>query len=191
MYLGAHNTNDSGIPFRGRVVKHPGYGGYDTLADLALIELETEAVLTDKVKPACLVKNSSTRTDTYFAAGWGLNFDKPTDVLQKTHLHPTPFQKCIDRINEDYEKNSEKQLCLVPREPYGDVCRGDSGGPIFAPYPGHSNCYIEVLAIVSVGEECQNDRKTYTLHTRLDYYRDWIERIVWAKEKRQKNAENK
>lgn len=175
VYLGAHNTSHSGIPFKGTPIKHPDYGP-DPFADLALIKLDSEAEITEKVKPACLVKNNSTRTNKYYAAGWGLNGTRPSEGLQKTNLIEKKFETCEDN------PNPEKQLCLQPQELIGDVCQGDSGGPIFAPYPGHNNCYIEILAVVSSGQYCDK-LGSYTLHTRLDYYRKWIEEMVWSKEK--------
>lgn len=176
VYLGAHNTSNSGIPFKGTPIKHPEYGP-DPYADLALIKLESEAVITDKVKPACLVKNNSTRTKNYHAAGWGLNGTSNSEYLQKTNLTEKKIESCENNPNPD------KQLCLRPQQPIGDVCQGDSGGPIFAPYPGHDNCYIEILGVVSFGQWCEQVG-SYTLHVRVDYYKDWIEETVWSKEKK-------
>lgn len=179
VYLGAHNTSDSGIPFKGtEIKKHPGYGGNDSLADLALIRLDRAAEITDSVKPACLVKNNSSRPKEYFGAGWGLNGTLNAKHLQKTNLVPKKLEECKDG---DLIPDSTKQLCLQPQQPFGDVCKGDSGGPIFVKYPGHGNCYIEVLGVVSVGIECQT-RGSFTLHTRIDYYREWIEGVVWPGE---------
>lgn len=179
MYLGAHNTSDSGIPFKGTAIKHPGYGGYDPLADIALIKLDREAEIMDSVKPACLVKNNSSRPMEYFGAGWGKNGTSDSKNLQKTNLFPKKFEECI--VNGD-EPNAMKQLCLQPLQPFGDVCEGDSGGPIFVKYPGHGNCYIEVLGVVSIGKMCHESKGSFTLHTRIDFYREWIEGIVWPGE---------
>lgn len=126
-----------------------------------------------------MVKNNSSRTNEYFGAGWGLNGTSKAKHLQKTNLVPKKFDECkIDDVDPD----STKQLCLEPQQPFGDVCKGDSGGPIFVSYPGHGNCNIEVLGVVSKGTMCTQSKGSFTLHTRVDYYREWIEGEVWPGE---------
>lgn len=184
VFLGAHNFTGSGIAFKGNKTVHEGYitEGYtnDELADLALIHLDRKADVTDTVKPACLVKNSSIRDD-YIAAGWGLTRNgEISQFLFATKLNATKeFNRCI---MPDVIPDRNKLLCLYPVEPYGDVCLGDSGGPIFGGYPGYSNCNYEVVGIVSQGYYCKRKEGGFTYHTRIDYYRNWIEDKVWGHE---------
>lgn len=180
VYLGAHNFTGSGIAFKGKATVHPDYGDADEFADLALIHLDRKADITDTVKPACLVKNSSIRKY-YFVAGWGLSEIKEyPQNLSATNLTVTEeFDKCK---LEDSIPDKNKTLCLRSVEILGDVCPGDSGSPIFGGYPGFSNCNYEAVAIVSRGNSCTLREGGFTHHTRVDYYRKWIEKTVWPHE---------
>lgn len=177
VYLGANNFTGSGIEFNGTYIVHQGFGGDDPLANLALIRLDREADITDTVKPACLVKNSSIKNN-YFTAGWGTAEYHKGIHLSKAELIPeSNFKKCE---LSDAPVNPTKTLCLKPKLPH--ICESDSGGPIFVQYPGFENCNYELVALISEGTKCRFLHESFTLNTRIDYYRDWIESKVWPNE---------
>lgn len=126
-----------------------------------------------------MAKDSSIK-EKYISAGWGLNGTSlPNHLVNNILIEESDFQKC--RM-EKHPLDPTKSLCLKPVPPFGDVCQGDSGSPIFVTYPGQSNCNFEIVALVSEGKECKQAKGSNTLHTRIDYYREWIEGKVWPNE---------
>lgn len=130
------------------------------------------------MKPACLPSTSSSANEEYQVAGWG--FIKPkqlADTLHSGQLVTVQSSHCI--ISEPKLKE-DQIICTKPKENLGDVCEGDSGSPLFTPHSKLTNCGFEIFGVVSEGADC-NLRNSFTHHTRVFYYRDWIENVVWLK----------
>lgn len=183
--LGAHNRSGSGTPFMATVITHPGYGNSDPLADIALLKLDNEAKInTEKIKPICLPKTNGSEFEKFMAAGWGqFNGVNQPNVLLKTTLLQSEFEKCqMELLSPDVKK----QICASPNSTLGDVCHGDSGGPVFVGYPGRDDCLFSLIGVVSEGKSCDVPG-SFTLHTRISYYREWIESMVWPEETASKN----
>ena len=67
------------------------------------------------------------------------------------------------------------QYCANDPETHNDSCQGDSGGPLqFFPL---NSSIATVVGIVSFGVSCGSTLPS--LYTRVAYYLDWIEPIVW------------
>lgn len=58
-----------------------------------------------------------------------------------------------------------------------DTCQGDSGGPLQISHPKNI-CLFQVLGITSFGQGC-GVINTPGVYTRVSYYLNWIEDIVW------------
>lgn len=98
-----------------------------------------------------------------------------------------PLHKCNSTIL-DWNKNevhplsafingiSESQYCAYDPEEERDSCQGDSGGPLQY-YPDSNSSIATVVGIVSFGVTCGT--KLPSVYTRVAYYIDWIESIVW------------
>lgn len=54
--------------------------------------------------------------------------------------------------------------------------QGDSGGPLQT-LTRHSKCMYELVGITSFGKLCGTGLPA--IYTRVSYYVDWIEDIVW------------
>lgn len=69
----------------------------------------------------------------------------------------------------------ESQYCAFDPEGRNDTCQGDSGGPL--QYFPANNTLAHVIGVVSFGIGCGN--LLPGIYTRVAYYLDWIEAIVW------------
>lgn len=106
-------------------------------------------------------------------------------MLLKTQLETVPLQQC----NESYILYNEfldfpafrggisqGQYCALDPQGKSDSCQGDSGGPlqIF----NESNAGVAtVVGVVSFGIDCGSQLPA--IYTRVAYYLNWIESIVW------------
>lgn len=70
---------------------------------------------------------------------------------------------------------SPGQYCTYNSTVRADACRGDSGGPLYFTADDSSIGYV--VGIVSFGLSC--GKELPSINTRVAYYLDWIEPIVW------------
>lgn len=112
-----------------------------------------------------------------------LGIDKSTELL-KTELVTMPTSQCNgtlleinQRINQPSlrEGISEGQYCAHDPNASHDSCQGDSGGPLLY-FPPNATL-ANVVGIVSFGLTCGTELPS--LYTRVAFYADWIESIVW------------
>lgn len=83
----------------------------------------------------------------------------------------TEFGKTINDASIKYGLR-QGQYCIF--HPKGcDACGGDSGGPV--QYFNNSR-FSTVVAVTSFGFGCGNRP---SINTRVAYYLDWIESVVW------------
>ncbi|KAH8393096.1 hypothetical protein KR215_009648, partial [Drosophila sulfurigaster] len=178
--LGAHNKTEINNSNRFNVkiiTKHPNYN--HSLNDIAILEMERPADFsTFKIRPACLPTSSREYITEFRAAGFGrTNRGKESSELLQTTLMTHDITKC--KFMPSTELNETLHFCAGPNGKTGkDVCSGDSGGPTFGSDPNHTNCLFSVMGIITKGNSCEEEGAR-TLHTRVSYYRKWIEQIVW------------
>lgn len=106
-------------------------------------------------------------------------------MLLKTQLMTMPLSECNSTLLE-YNKRAnhaalrdgivESQYCAYDAAGKNDSCPGDSGGPLmYSPTP---NSMPHIIGIVSYGVvSCGSGLPA--IYTRVAYYLDWIESIVW------------
>lgn len=104
-------------------------------------------------------------------------------VLLKTNVTSMPLELCNKTLldwnrepNQPSLRNglSQSQCCAFDPAARNDACQGDSGGPL--------QTFIEsniahIVGIVSFGVSCGTTLPG--IYTRVAYYLDWIEPIVW------------
>lgn len=73
---------------------------------------------------------------------------------------------------------SAGQYCAYDPLGRNDSCQGDSGGPLQIPPSRPSESAI-VIGVISYGASCASALPA--LYTRVAYYMDWIESIVWPR----------
>lgn len=107
-----------------------------------------------------------------------------SSVLQKTQLKSLPLAECSATLGEFNARANlsplrnlidESQYCAYDPNAKNDSCQGDSGGPL-QHFPGGTNMG-EILGIVSYGVSCGSELPG--LYTKIAYFLDWIESIVW------------
>lgn len=68
------------------------------------------------------------------------------------------------------------QYCAFDSKRNSDSCQGDSGGPLQY-FPTDNSTLATIVGVVSFGLSCGTDIPS--IYTRVSYYLDWIEAIVW------------
>lgn len=81
------------------------------------------------------------------------------------------------QINQPSLRNgiSQSQCCAYDPQAKNDACQGDSGGPL---QTFSSPSIGTIVGIVSFGISCGTSLPG--VYTRVAYYIDWIEEIVWS-----------
>ncbi|XP_054087781.1 serine protease Hayan-like [Zeugodacus cucurbitae] len=150
--------------------------------DIALIELDGDAVFNQNVRPTCLHTDEGELLNgvDLVVTGWGLTEYKNTsDILLAANLTYIPVPFC-DRVyaNLNYWRLNrgivDTQLCAY--SPGIDACRGDSGGPLQIVRDKSINNY-RVVGVVSIGPECGDPLPG--VYTRVSKYLDFIEAVIW------------
>lgn len=102
----------------------------------------------------------------------------------KTQLQPVSLPECKAMLGEFNERANlsplrnvidKSQCCAYDPQARNDSCHGDSGGPL-QHFPGGTNM-AEIVGIVSYGVACGTELPS--VYTRIAFYLDWIESIVW------------
>ncbi|XP_017786623.1 PREDICTED: venom protease-like [Nicrophorus vespilloides] len=178
------NTDDASPQsfFVARTYKHPNYVRPSKYHDIGLIELDREAKKTSYVKAACLNIREDANEDKFLATGWGeLSFHgAPADHLQKIQLREMNNSQCNNhyKINKRlYNKGISPSMQICAGDPGKDTCKGDSGGPL----QQYNKKYIkafDIHGVTSFGKACLLTSSP-AVYTRVSYYIDWIESIVW------------
>ncbi|XP_017154773.1 kallikrein-15-like isoform X2 [Drosophila miranda] len=177
--LGGHNSTDGAIYEVAEKIPHPDYKEEDgTKNDIALLKLTKTVVFNDQVKPACLPTTSGQEHAKMTVSGWGLYSsyepNKSAPQLRKADVILFKYAEC----NEENEVLQEMKICAGGENDASDSCQGDSGGPLAIWHPEWGSCLGQVFGIVSEGSFCDT-KSPRTIYTRVFYYLQWIEDIVW------------
>ncbi|KAH8372581.1 hypothetical protein KR009_000130 [Drosophila setifemur] len=162
-------------------VVHPAYEEDDDGSrqnDIAILELERDAVFNEYVAPACLPTASGDENLLLTAAGWGATSEggRSSSHLLKVTLERFGEIQCQQRL--EHKIDIRTQLCAGSRNGNADTCYGDSGGPVFRQHPRYS-CLKQVIGITSYGLVC-GVQGLPSVYTKVHLYTDWIENIVWG-----------
>lgn len=143
---------------------------------------------TTDIVPACLqIDPRDEDSDVkMFVTGWGSispeKTVKSTELL-KAQLQTMDLDECNNTLSNynllvnlpSLREISESQYCANDPQGKSDSCYGDSGGPLqFFPDP---DSLATVVGIVSFGVSCGTPLPS--IYTRVAFYIDWIESIVW------------
>ena len=155
------------------------YKPIDYNSDIAIIELEEEVTISDRVRPICLPPkdsfiNPSIEGTTCVAAGWGSISSKKTILPDKLHdvdIELIERNTCL-KIPGYTNQISEKMVCGGHLEGGKDSCQGDSGGPLMCQLKGPGSPWI-IYGITSWGVGCA---RAYTpgVYVKVSVFIDWI-----------------
>ncbi|XP_072291385.1 inactive serine protease PAMR1-like isoform X2 [Eucyclogobius newberryi] len=178
------------------IVVHPDYDPLILDSDLAVIKMLDKARIGEKVLPLCLSdgQDSEVTGGQGLVTGWSLIPDPSLGPEEKARVglvHLTDVVPCEDQ----YARNgvpvsvTENMLCGSQKPDYGhsSICPSDTGGILVRPglaqfqsdnkqAQGASSEPWRLVGLVSFGydkDECDPD--LYTVYTRVDSFKDWIQ----------------
>ncbi|KAM8782282.1 mast cell protease 3-like isoform 2-T2 [Rhynchonycteris naso] len=167
--LGAHNIRKKERTQQvievERAIPHPNYHPDTKVNDIMLLQLKTEAILTDAVSILRLPKRGMTVKPGMVCrvAGWGsLDLKTRTNKLHEVELEIQKDELCISRYECLY--NRCKQMCVGNPKKKQSAFKGDSGGPLV--------CDDMAQGIVSYG--IKNGKPPH-VETRISSFLCWIE----------------
>ncbi|CAH1781862.1 unnamed protein product, partial [Owenia fusiformis] len=163
-----------------RVIYHPRYDiGYELNYDIALIELNTSAVLGENVAVACLPITSLTNGQQSYVTGWGSTASGGGKVtrLREVMVPIIDRTHCIAESN--YTANDDLSITMVCAGSIVggiDTCQGDSGGPLVTQM-SHNSSLWQLSGVISWGIGC-GDPSYPGVYTDVILFNNWIKGII-------------
>lgn len=158
-----------------RVIAHQQYNPTSQANDIALLELEYDAL----VPPAIIDTQAITLNDDALIAGWGaLNMGSETQqqffptTLQGALVRMIPGNDCGTLFPVYADKVDSSNLCAGVPEGGVDSCQGDSGGPLYR-YESGAAGVTRVTGVVSWGYGCAL-ADAPGVYTNVAAYANWI-----------------
>ena len=149
-------------------VRHENYSTGEITTDVALIELQEPLTFHPAFSPICLPDFSD--YDNLFAAGWGFiaNPEMEPDSLMEADLAIVPDDLC----HAIYNDLSDHEMCAG--DEYGNVCPGDSGGPLMTRRGGRVyQAGITTAGTTTDGDDC-GLTKNPGIFEKVSSHIDWI-----------------
>ncbi|KAI0230842.1 Chymotrypsin-like elastase family member 2A [Lamellibrachia satsuma] len=181
MVAGLHNTTD--FDHRGQairvkqVIMHPQYSYFVTGKDIALLELESDFTLNDKVSPVCLPSRAITPKSTCIVTGWGTTMDTGSNTVLRQRTTKVISQKVCSRDDWWGSKADNSTLCVGEKGTgYQINCLGEAGAPLTCKDRGR--WVLHGMSSFASGEEGCKEAKRPGVHTRVQVYTDWIEKTT-------------
>ncbi|KAL9955813.1 hypothetical protein ACROYT_G037196 [Oculina patagonica] len=157
-----------------KIIKHAGFSTRNLTNDIALLELESPATLSDKVNLVCLPqKGTKVEAGTRcYITGWGrtVGGGSLADTLQQAILPVVSHSQCNQRNSRVFPVDERSMVCAgsgTANQTGG--CQGDSGGPFVCQEGGK----WVLRGAVSWGHlMCRTDY--YSVFARISSFIDWI-----------------
>ncbi|KAM7368395.1 hypothetical protein PAMP_014617 [Pampus punctatissimus] len=146
-------------------------------SDIALLKLESPALINDKVLPACLPDKDyivPSGTECY-VTGWGETQGTGGDGVLKETGFPVIENKICNRPSYLNGRVKDHEMCAGNIEGGTDSCQGDSGGPLVC---NSQNRFI-LQGVTSWGLGCANAMKP-GVYARVSKFIDWIDSHIKA-----------
>ncbi|XP_061100017.1 serine protease 56 [Conger conger] len=155
-----------------RIITHPKFNPKTFNNDIALVELTSPVVLSDRVSPVCLPSGQEPPVGTpCLVAGWGSMYEDgpPADKVMEAKVPLLPQNTCKNTLGKDLVTNT--MFCAGYLSGGIDSCQGDSGGPLI--YPDRISGRFQLYGITSWGDGCGEKGKP-GVYTRVTAFSDWI-----------------
>ncbi|MBN3325560.1 PRS56 protease, partial [Atractosteus spatula] len=155
-----------------RIISHPKFNKKTFNNDIALVELTSPVVLSDRVTPVCLPSGEEPAVGTPCSvAGWGsLYEDGPSaDVVMEAKVPILSQNTCKSALGKELVTNT--MFCAGYLSGGIDSCQGDSGGPLTCQDPVSGR--FQLYGITSWGDGCGLRGKP-GVYTRVTAFSDWI-----------------
>uniref|UniRef100_A0A8C5E0J4 Chymotrypsin-like elastase family member 3B n=1 Tax=Gouania willdenowi TaxID=441366 RepID=A0A8C5E0J4_GOUWI len=158
-----------------KMIIHPKWND-NCVNDIALLKLEKNAVINDKVQLACLPQQDAalTHNQPCYVTGWGRLYSggPSATTLQQALLPVVGHSVCRQ---SDWWGSSAKTTMVCAGGESKSACHGDSGGPL--------NCkgkdgkwYVEGVTSFVDGRGCNTPKKP-TVFTRVASFIPWITQV--------------
>ncbi|CAB1340302.1 unnamed protein product [Coregonus sp. 'balchen'] len=170
VFLGTHTERANEVSKQERNLQKLILGPDRT--DIALLKLETPALINDKVLPACLPEKDYVvppGTECY-VTGWGETQGTGGDGLLKETGFPVIENKVCNRPAYLNNRVKDHEMCAGNIEGGTDSCQGDSGGPLVC----HAMNSFVLQGVTSWGLGCANALKP-GVYARISKFTDWID----------------
>ncbi|XP_031169705.1 plasminogen [Sander lucioperca] len=144
-------------------------------ADIALLKLESPALINDKVMSVCLPDKDyivPSGTECY-VTGWGETQGTGGEGVLKETGFPVIENKICNRLSYLNGRVKDHEMCAGNIEGGTDSCQGDSGGPLVC---YSQNTYI-LQGVTSWGLGCANAMKP-GVYARVSKFVDWIDQTI-------------
>uniref|UniRef100_A0A1A9W0H2 Peptidase S1 domain-containing protein n=1 Tax=Glossina brevipalpis TaxID=37001 RepID=A0A1A9W0H2_9MUSC len=164
---------DAGVE---KVIMHSKYSRRTHKNDIALIRLDQNIEYTRSHFPICLPlpnENFSTLSNAVIT-GWGATEKSiSSNVLMKAEIPVLDINEC-SRIYRSFFSD-DKEICASGATEV-DVCKGDSGGPLFTSVYRSRRTRSVQVGVTSLGvASCGDKRYLPAVFTRVTSYMKWIE----------------
>ncbi|XP_046877719.1 plasminogen [Hypomesus transpacificus] len=146
-------------------------------ADIALLKLDSPALLNDKVQPACLPEKDyvvPSGTECY-VTGWGETQGTGGEGVLKETGFPVIENKVCNRPSYLAGRVKDHEMCAGNIEGGTDSCQGDSGGPLVC----HAQNAFILQGVTSWGLGCANAMRP-GVYARVAKFVDWIDSTIKA-----------
>ncbi|XP_065059399.1 enteropeptidase-like isoform X4 [Rhopilema esculentum] len=160
---------------------HPLYSSSTMNNDVALLKLQTPAVLNDHVNTVCLPNRTSVIAvgSSCYITGWG-KIQHPGSshpMLQQARLFIMDSQVCQRKLSGSsiYLRITNKMVCGGENGTNKSGCHGDSGGPLV--HQDTNNRFIQ-HGVVSWGSPRCNSNESSSVFARVTEFVDWIKNTL-------------
>ncbi|XP_066959716.1 uncharacterized protein [Macrobrachium rosenbergii] len=167
-----------------RIAVNPGYRFPVKYNDIAVITLEEDIPLNSGLVPSCVPTSELELFEGQVAtvSGWGTRANnEASDILIDVEVRLRSLLQCNESYNTlgevftlHYPDGIISNMLCAGGDEGEDVCRGDSGGPLFLQE------LLQVAGVVSAGYGC-GDVNFPGLYTRVDSFLAWIDLAVYGK----------
>lgn len=156
------------------IIVHPGFDHFTRLHDVAIIRLFKPVPRSTRTRPICLISRREVlmgKLATVLGWGWPAK-NKP---LRYVNVKVVPFKTCqrkLDDVRKRKVLTNKTMICTagVKKGP----CKGDGGGPVIM----RRNSRMYQVGVISFPKSCDTSRDIPSAHARVDYYYEWIRRVV-------------
>ncbi|KAG5286018.1 hypothetical protein AALO_G00010070 [Alosa alosa] len=155
-----------------RIITHPKFNPKTFNNDIALVELSSPVLLSERLTPVCLPSDMEPPVGTpCLVAGWGSLFeDGPSaDIVMEAKVPLLPQSTCKTSLGKELVTNT--MFCAGYLSGGIDSCQGDSGGPLI--YQDRMSGRFQLYGITSWGDGCGEKGKP-GVYTRVTAFSDWI-----------------
>ncbi|KAI1882970.1 hypothetical protein AGOR_G00240370 [Albula goreensis] len=155
-----------------RIITHPKFNPKTFNNDIALVELTSPVVLSDRVTPVCLPSGQEPPVGSpCLVAGWGSMYEDgpPADLVMEAKVPLLPQNTCRSALGKELVTNT--MFCAGYLSGGIDSCQGDSGGPLI--HQDRISGRFHLYGITSWGDGCGEKGKP-GVYTRVMAFSDWI-----------------